>query len=94
MSKLQVLARRCPVMGKAMAIQSARIYGSVAAKAGMATLSPSHSTSGARHANHSGKSGKAKLHTSRSQDAQAVEGTLFREQGEYIVSPITVLEGE
>ncbi|KAK4106560.1 tetrapyrrole biosynthesis, 5-aminolevulinic acid synthase [Parathielavia hyrcaniae] len=70
MSKLQVLARRCPVMGKAMAIQSARIgqatgFGSVAAKASMSTL--------AGHVN----TGKAKLHTSRSQEAQAVETPVF-----------------
>lgn len=76
-SKLQVLARRCPVMGKAMSIQSARLghtatgFPGVAAKAGMATFS-----------GHGGV-GKAKLHTSRPQDAQAVEGSLFngREKG-------------
>lgn len=76
MSKLQVLARRCPVMGKAMAVQSARIghatgFPSVAAKAGMSTFSG--------HA----KTGKAKLHTSRSQEAQAVDAPVFtgREKG-------------
>jgi 5-aminolevulinate synthase len=77
MSKLQVLARRCPVMGKAMAVQSARIgnaagFAGVAAKAGMATY---HG-----HA----KTGKAKLHTSRAQEAQAVDAPVFpgREKGE------------
>jgi 5-aminolevulinate synthase len=84
MSKLQVLARRCPVMGKAMAVQSARIghaagFGTVAAKAGMSTF-PGHA-----------KTGKAKLHTSRSQEAQAVETPVFggREKGElnFLVSP-------
>ncbi len=75
MSKLQVLARRCPVMGKAMAIQSGRVghppaFASVAAKS-MSTI-PGHS-----------KTGKAKLHTSRSQEAQALEGSVFngRENG-------------
>ncbi|KAL2260340.1 hypothetical protein VTK26DRAFT_5669 [Humicola hyalothermophila] len=67
MSKLQVLARRCPVMGKAMAIQSARVghaagFPAVASKAGMSTLS-GH-----------GKTGKAKLHTSRSQEAHVDTG--------------------
>lgn len=78
-SKLQVLARRCPVMGKAMAIQSARIghaaggFPAVAAKAAMSTF-----------AGRAANVGKAKLHTSRPQDAQAVEGSLFngREEGE------------
>jgi 5-aminolevulinate synthase len=76
MSKLQVLARRCPVMGKAMAIQSGRPghaagFASVAAKATMSTF-PGH-----------GKTAKAKIHTSRSQEAQAVEGSVFtgREKG-------------
>ena len=77
MSKLQVLARRCPVMGKAMAVQSARVghgagFPSVAAKAGMSTF---HG-----HA----KTSKAKLHTSRPQEAQAVDGAVYtgREKGE------------
>ncbi|KAL2201303.1 pyridoxal phosphate-dependent transferase [Corynascus similis CBS 632.67] len=70
MSKLQVLARRCPVMGKAMAVQSARIghapgFPTVAAKAGMSTF-PGHV-----------KTSKAKLHTSRSQEAQAVDTSVF-----------------
>ncbi|KAK3295986.1 pyridoxal phosphate-dependent transferase [Chaetomium fimeti] len=70
MSKLQVLARRCPVMGKAMAVQSARVghaagFPSVAAKAGMSTF---HG-----HA----KTGKAKLHTSRSKEAQPVDGAVY-----------------
>ncbi|KAH6624906.1 pyridoxal phosphate-dependent transferase [Chaetomium sp. MPI-SDFR-AT-0129] len=71
MSKLQVLARRCPVMGKAMAVQSARMghtaagFPSVAAKAGMATF----------HGHV--KAGKAKLHTTRPQEAQAVDTSVF-----------------
>ncbi|KAK1751656.1 pyridoxal phosphate-dependent transferase [Echria macrotheca] len=63
-SKLQVLARRCPVMGKAMAVQSAR--GLPGGVAGLSTLGHAQST-------------KAKLHTSRPHDAQ-VEGSLFREK--------------
>ncbi|KAK3302121.1 pyridoxal phosphate-dependent transferase [Chaetomium strumarium] len=66
MSKLQVLARRCPVMGKAMAIQSARLghaggFPGVATKAAMSTFPGNN------------KTGKAKLHTSRAQEAQAVD---------------------
>ncbi|ORY59071.1 5-aminolevulinate synthase precursor [Pseudomassariella vexata] len=53
-SKLQLLGQRCPVMGKALAIQSAR-------------------------------SGKAKIHTSRSKGARAVDGPMFNhgETGQY-----------
>ncbi|KAI9677445.1 MAG: mitochondrial 5-aminolevulinate synthase [Caeruleum heppii] len=62
MSNLQLVARRCPVMGKALAVQSARsgsgllagVFGGVRAY-----------------------SGKAKLHTSRVQEAQAVDVGLF-----------------
>jgi 5-aminolevulinate synthase len=70
MSKLQVLAGRCPVMGKAMAIQSARTPGRAAMPfaAGLSTLSG--------HA----KTPKARLHTSRVRDARAVEGSLFKAQ--------------
>ena len=63
-SNLQVLARRCPVMGKAMAVQSARtgnvalngVFGGVRAYGG-----------------------KAKLHTSRAQHATVDTGVLRRE---------------
>ncbi|AEO69306.1 uncharacterized protein THITE_2119559 [Thermothielavioides terrestris NRRL 8126] len=70
MSKLQVLARRCPVMGKAMAIQSARIghaaaFPGVSGKAAMSTF-PGHA-----------KTAKAKLHTSSAQEAQAVDSSVF-----------------
>jgi len=63
MSKLQVLARRCPVMGKAMAVQSSR-----RGTAGFSTLPGQAKTT------------KAKLHTGRAREAQAVEGSLFREK--------------
>lgn len=65
MSKLQVYAQRCPVMGKALAVQSAKYSaaGSFRAFSGHA------------------KSGKAKIHTSRKHDAQAVDHPLF-ERGE------------
>ncbi|KAL2020258.1 hypothetical protein VTK56DRAFT_8582 [Thermocarpiscus australiensis] len=69
-SKLQVLARRCPVMGKAMAIQSARL-GHTAGFPAVATKAPMSTYSG------HGKTGKANLHTSAAQEAQAVETSLF-----------------
>lgn len=62
-SKLQVLAHRCPVMGKAMAVQSARTGGRTSA----APASFVH---------------KAKLHTGRPREAQAVEGVFTGQKGE------------
>jgi 5-aminolevulinate synthase len=61
MSKLQLLGQRCPVMGKAMAVQTAksRAAGSVRAFSG-------HS-----------KTGKAKIHTTRNKEARAVDRPLF-----------------
>ncbi len=63
MTNLQVLARRCPIMGKAMAVQSARtnntaltgVFGGVRAY-----------------------SGKAKLHTTRAREATVGAGVLRR----------------
>ena len=76
-SKLQLLGQRCPVMGKALAVQSARfgrcpLPGSAATAARLSTI-----------AGGQGKGGKAKLHTSRSNEARAVDGPLFntREKG-------------
>ncbi|KAK4177059.1 putative mitochondrial 5-aminolevulinate synthase precursor [Triangularia setosa] len=67
-SKLQTLARRCPVMGKAMAVQSARIgHAGIPGVAGRAISTVS------AH----GKTSKAKIHTSGAQEAQAVEGAIF-----------------
>ena len=64
MSNLQVLARRCPVMGKAMAVQTAKtrngglngVYGGVRAYGG-----------------------KAKIHTSRAQHASVAPDVLRRD---------------
>jgi 5-aminolevulinate synthase len=72
MSNLQTIARRCPVMGKALAIQTAKSsklgLGGVAAIGAMRAFS--------------GKVGKAKLHTTRSQEARALEDTIFgRDKG-------------
>lgn len=64
MSNLQVLARRCPVMGKAMTVQSVKnnnnvlngVFGGVRAYGG-----------------------KAKIHTSRAQQANVAPNLLRRE---------------
>ncbi|KAJ2893799.1 5-aminolevulinate synthase mitochondrial precursor [Zalerion maritima] len=65
MSKLQLLANRCPVMGKALAVQSGKIgrvgLPAVAAVAGLRTVS-SHA-----------KTAKARIHTTSSQGARPVE---------------------
>jgi len=65
-SKLQVLANRCPVMGKAMAVQSARV--------GRAVVSGAHRVAGLSTFAGQDKPGKAKLHTSRIQQAQPLVG--------------------
>ena len=58
MSNLQVLARRCPVMGKALAVQSART--------GTMGLSGAYGGTKAHHS-------KAGLHTTRAQQARPSE---------------------
>jgi len=61
MSNLQIVARRCPVMGKALAVQSARSGNSFLAGA-----------YGGTRAYHS-KVPRANLHTTQRQEAHAVE---------------------
>lgn len=63
MSKLQLYAHRCPVMGKAMAVQSYK-HG-VAAVAEIRAFSAQS------------KGGKAHIHTSRNQEARAVDSPLL-----------------
>ncbi|KAF2095023.1 5-aminolevulinate synthase-like protein [Rhizodiscina lignyota] len=69
MSNLQVVARRCPVMGKALAVQSAR--------AGNAALAGAYGTAFVR-AYHA-KVNRANLHTSSAKEAQAVDVGVGRE---------------
>ncbi|XP_044724321.1 aminotransferase class I and II domain-containing protein [Hirsutella rhossiliensis] len=71
MSKLQVFAHRCPVMGKALAVQSAR---NGVAVAGLRALSGQV------------KPGKARLHTSRLHEARAVENPILdgHEKGRHV----------
>ncbi|XWW96969.1 hypothetical protein V2A60_004949 [Cordyceps javanica] len=66
MSKLQVYAHRCPVMGKALAVQSSKHAALALAAAGGSGI---RAFSGAAHA----KPGRASIHTSRNQEARAVE---------------------
>ncbi|KAL7626847.1 mitochondrial 5-aminolevulinate synthase [Parahypoxylon ruwenzoriense] len=68
-SKLQLLGQRCPVMGKALAIQSARVSRAPVAGAAAAV--------GIRNFSGQPKQGKAKIHTSRSQEARAVDTSVF-----------------
>ncbi|KAI9749371.1 MAG: 5-aminolevulinate synthase, mitochondrial [Chaenotheca gracillima] len=70
MSNLQVLARRCPIMGKALNVQSGRIN-TQALGAGLG---------GVRHRH----DGKARLHTTSPNEARAEDVGVFRqEQGQY-----------
>lgn len=67
MSKLQLYAHRCPVMGKALTVQGAQpgrsaVGGSSFVPGGIRAMS-SHS-----------KPGKARIHTSSAHEARAVEG--------------------
>jgi 5-aminolevulinate synthase len=51
MSNLQVLGRRCPVMSKALAVQSARLHGSkrfTSCAAGVASMQPLRAPTGKR----------------------------------------------
>jgi 5-aminolevulinate synthase len=73
MSKLQVFAQRCPVMGKALAIQSAR-HGGGAAVAGIRAMSGGKPSSSNGAGNNSGK---AAIHTSRVQGARTVDNPLY-----------------
>ncbi|KFY37150.1 hypothetical protein V494_04878 [Pseudogymnoascus sp. VKM F-4513 (FW-928)] len=73
MSNLQTIARRCPVMGSAMAVQSAKTggkvaFGAIAALKGIRGFSGKAST------------GKAKLHTSSTHEARPMEGILMGEK--------------
>ena len=73
MSNLQIIARRCPVMGKALSVQSAR-HGNNA-------LAGAFGGTRAYHA----RVPRANLHTTRSEKAQAVDLTHARR--EHLVSP-------
>lgn len=71
MSNLQVLGRRCPIMGQALMLQSAK-GGRLPKMSGVAAIRA-----------FSGKviAGKAKLHTSAPKEARAMEGILVNQDG-------------
>ncbi|RYP77971.1 hypothetical protein DL771_000830 [Monosporascus sp. 5C6A] len=71
-SKLQLLGQRCPVMGKALAIQSARVR-----RNGMVGTP---SVAGLRNYSGQSKGGKAKIHTSRHNEARAVDNPVLNAQ--------------
>ncbi|CAI6333457.1 unnamed protein product [Periconia digitata] len=76
MSNLQVLAKRCPIMGKALSVQSACLGNNAFA-----------GTFGGTRAYHT-RVNRAKLHTSSSKEAQAVELENRRsKQAPYIHAP-------
>ncbi|CAK7273734.1 mitochondrial 5-aminolevulinate synthase [Sporothrix epigloea] len=92
LSKLQLLAGRCPVMGKAMAVQATRIGSGRVANVSMgyrgvaASLSASFSTSAAAGSARTSSCASvpapaaartARLHTSRLQKARAIDGHVY-----------------
>ncbi|KAG7121542.1 5-aminolevulinate synthase like protein [Verticillium longisporum] len=79
MSKLQLYAHRCPVMGKAMNVQTAAqptarsTVGGPSFVSGLRAMS-SQPKAAAAAAAAAAATGKAKIHTSSNRDARAVEG--------------------
>ncbi|CAI6088870.1 hypothetical protein V2G26_013692 [Clonostachys chloroleuca] len=72
MSNLQLLAHRCPVMGNAMAVQTAKYGGSAAAFRSFSGQS---------------KAGRAKIHTSRNQEARAVDSPVLQGRDKAPIPP-------
>lgn len=70
MSNLQTMARRCPVMGKALAMQTAK-NSKLGGLGGVAALGAIRAFTG------KAGSGKAKLHTTSSKEARPIEGAVF-----------------
>ncbi|GAB7347781.1 hypothetical protein MBLNU459_g5323t1 [Dothideomycetes sp. NU459] len=75
MSNLQIVARRCPIMGKALAVQSAR--------AGDSALAGAFGGSRAYHS----KVPRARLHTTRPNEAQAVDTSPIRKDHSRFPTP-------
>jgi 5-aminolevulinate synthase len=81
MSNLQVLARRCPVMGKAMAVQSAR-HGSLLA----AGVRAYHGN--AKDKSVVGAGDRAMFHSAGHKEAQAVDvGVRHKNASEFVLLP-------
>lgn len=70
MSNLQVLAKRCPVMGKALAVQSART-GNTALAGAFGGVRAYHAKVGDRAKFHSGTSKEARVETVREKHCKA-----------------------
>ncbi|KAG9239744.1 mitochondrial putative 5-aminolevulinate synthase [Amylocarpus encephaloides] len=74
MSNLQTIARRCPVMGKALAVQTGKA--AHVGLGGAAAIGAIRAFTGKSGSNKS-VTGKARIHTTRPQEARAIEDTLF-----------------
>lgn len=82
MSNLQVLARRCPVMSKALAVQSARMSGTkrfTSCAAGVSSVKPFKAPTG-----------KRALHTTGGHPASLATGT-YEKNGQGEIDPIVVV---
>jgi 5-aminolevulinate synthase len=77
MSNLQTIARRCPVMGKAMAVQTARN-----SKTGFAALA---AMKGIRCFSGKSSTGKAKIHTSAPVEARAADGIIIGDKRTFFI---------
>ena len=71
MSNLQIIARRCPVMGKALAASSARVGSAQSARIGNAAMAGAFGKTRGYHAGT--KPPRASIHTTTAKDAQAVD---------------------
>ena len=83
MSNLQVLARRCPVMSKALAVQSARLGSTkrfTSSAAGVPSMKPVQVPTG-----------KRALHTTGGHPASAAPGT-YKKNEQCELSPIQSIE--
>lgn len=69
MSNLQLLANRCPIMSKAIAVRSAHH--------GRSPMAPRSAVAGIRAFNSHSKTPQAKIHTSRAENARPLEDTVF-----------------
>lgn len=83
MSNLQVLARRCPVMSKALAVQSARMSGTkrfTSCAAGVPTVKPFKAPTG-----------KRALHTTGGHPTSLAPGTYAKNEQGKSIEPLTYM---
>jgi hypothetical protein len=81
MSKLQLLANRCPIMGKAIAVRSAHY--------GRTDMAKRSAVAGLRAFNSAAKVGRAGIHTSRPEGARLEDSLFDRQQGEFFLSLVS-----